>query len=118
VANREIEVGRLVELDDPGCREFVIGAGDWPLRGFVIRQGDAVFAYQNVCVHAGHALNWSPDKFLNKDKTLIVCSSHGATYDIASGECVGGPGSGKSLQRVEVVVREGVVFVSGPEQRT
>lgn len=118
MVNREIEVGRIDELDDPGCREFVIGGGDWPFRGFVVRQGDEVFAYQNVCVHVGHPLNWSPDKFLSKDRTLIVCSSHGATYDIATGECTGGPGAGRSLQRVEVAVRDRVVFVSGPDQRT
>lgn len=118
MTTRHVEVGRLDELDDPGCREFVIGEGDWPLRGFVVRQGGEVFAYQNVCVHVGHPLNWSPDRFLSKDKTLIVCSSHGATYDIASGKCIGGPGTGRSLQRVDVVVREGMVFVSGPDQRT
>lgn len=114
----EVSVGRLDELDDPGCREFTIGEGDWPFCGFVVRQGETVFAYQNVCVHAGHALNWSPDNFLSKDRSLIVCSSHGATYEIRSGECVGGPGTGKVLRRVRVEVRSGEIFVSGPEQRT
>ena len=40
----EVEVGRLDELTDPGCREFQIGAGDWPFRGFVVRQGEQVWA--------------------------------------------------------------------------
>ena len=30
----EVTVGRLDELDDPGCREFTIGEGDWPFKGF------------------------------------------------------------------------------------
>ena len=81
-AEQEIAVGRLDEIDDPGCREFEIGEGDWPFRGFVVRQGDGVYAYQNFCAHVGHPLNWSPDKFLTKDKTAIICASHGATYQI------------------------------------
>ena len=30
----EITVGKLSEIEDPGCREFSIGEGDWPFRGF------------------------------------------------------------------------------------
>ena len=111
----EVAVGPLEDIEDPGCREFAIGAGDWPFRGFVVRQGDDVFAYQNFCVHVGHPLNWSAHKFLTKDKSAIICASHGATYDISSGQCFAGPGSGKSLRKVDVSVRDGIVFVSGPD---
>ena len=113
----EVEVGPLGELEDPGCREFSIGRGDWPFRGFVVRKGGEVFAYQNVCAHVGHPLNWSPNKFLTKDKSAIICASHGATYEIESGDCVAGPGSGGALKKVEVSVRDGVVYVTGPDNR-
>lgn len=111
----EVRVGRLHELDDPGCREFSIGDGDWPFRGFIVRKGDEVFAYQNFCVHVGHPLNWSPHRFLTKDRSAIICASHGATYEIESGHCFAGPGSGKALRKVAVSVRDGVVFVRGPD---
>jgi len=114
VSDTEVRVGRFDELDDPGCREFSIGDGDWPFRGFVIRQGDDIFAYQNFCVHVGHPLNWSPNRFLTKDGAAIICASHGATYEIETGHCFAGPGFGKSLRKVAVTVRDGVVFVSGP----
>ena len=116
MAECEVEVGRLEELEDPGCREFTIGEGDWPFRGFVVRQGDAVFAYQNFCVHVGHPLNWSPNKFLTKDKTAIICASHGATYEIETGMCFAGPGAGRALRKVDAEIRDGVVYVSGPDQ--
>ena len=74
----EVEVGPLAELEDPGCREFQIGDGDWPLRGFIVRQGDDVYAYENYCLHVGHPLNWMPDGFLSKDRTAILCASSGA----------------------------------------
>jgi len=44
MATREVSVGLLEELDDPGCREFTIGDGDWPFMGFVVRQGGDVYA--------------------------------------------------------------------------
>ncbi len=115
VTELEVAVGELNDLDDPGCREFTIGDGDWPFRGFVVRQGGDVFAYQNFCAHVGHPLNWSPNKFLTKDKSAIICASHGATYDIATGDCFAGPASGKALRKVDLVVREGTVYVTGPD---
>lgn len=115
MTEQEIIVGRLDEIDDPGCREFRIGEGDWPFRGFVVRRGDAIFAYQNFCMHVGHPLNWKPDSFLTRDQTKIICASHGAIYEIDSGLCVGGPCRGKSLRRVECEVRNGQVFVRGPD---
>jgi len=115
VSDVEIAVGRLDELEDPGCRGFSIGDGDWPFLGFVVRKGDAVFAYQNFCVHVGHPLNWSPNKFLTKDKAAIICASHGATYEIESGHCFAGPGSGRALRKLDSSVRDGVVYVTGPD---
>jgi nitrite reductase/ring-hydroxylating ferredoxin subunit len=115
VSDIEIAVGCLDEIEDPGCREFAIGEGDWPFRGFVVRKGEAVFAYQNFCVHVGHPLNWSPNKFLTKDKSAIICASHGATYEIESGQCFAGPGSGRALRKLHVSVRDGVVYVTGPD---
>ena len=112
---REIVVCGLDELDDPGCKEFRIGEGDWPFRGFVVRQGAAVYAYQNFCMHAGHPLNWKPDGFLTGDGSQIICSSHGAIYEIDSGECVAGPCPGKKLRPVEVTVKDGEVVVTGPD---
>ncbi len=115
MTEREIAVGRLDELEDPGSREFSIGDGDWPFRGFVVRQGDAVYAYQNVCVHVGHPLNWSPDRFLTRDKSALICASHGATYEIETGYCYAGPGNGRSLRKVDAWVSGGVVYVRGPD---
>jgi len=112
--SRELEVGRVDELADPGCREFTIGDGDWPFRGFVVRRGDDVYAYQNYCRHAGHTLNWKPDHFLTKDNSQIICASHGALYDVLSGECVAGPCAGKFLNRVEAKVIDGMIIVRGP----
>lgn len=110
----EVEVCGLDDLADRECREFSIGEGDWPFKGFVVRVGEDVFAYQNFCVHVGHPLNWSPNSFLTPKKDKIICASHGALYDLASGECAGGPCRGKKLRTVECEVRDGTIVVRGP----
>ncbi len=114
----EVVVGLLADMDDPGCREFRVGEGDWPFKGFVVRQGEKVFAYQNYCMHVGHPLNWQPDSFLNEDGNLIVCASHGALYEIDSGVCVSGPCPGKILRAVDAEVRNGEVVVRAPTSVT
>ena len=111
----ELAVGALAGIDNPGCREFSIGDGDWPFKGFVVRKGDEVFAYQNSCMHVGHPLNWMPDAFLTKDRSAIMCASHGAVYEIDTGLCVAGPCIGKELRQVDVAIRDGVVYVEGPD---
>lgn len=113
-SEQEVRVCDLAELADPDSREFKIGEGDWPFKGFIVRQGDAVYAYQNFCAHVGHPLNWQPDRFLTEDGSKIICASHGAIYEIDTGVCVEGPCPGRTLRPVQVDIREGVVYVTGP----
>ncbi len=110
----EVRVCRVEDLSDPDCREFSIGDGDWPFRGFVVRKGGGLYAYRNFCKHAGHPLNWQPDRFLTKDNQHIICASHGALYDVSSGECIAGPCPGAMLTKVEVREENGYVIVRGP----
>ena len=118
MAEREVAVSRVADLADPGSIEFRIGDGDWPFRGFVVRHGEAIVAFQNVCPHAGHPLNWKPDSFLTPDGSAIICASHGAVFEIRTGECVAGPCPGQRLKPVPVTIRDGVVFVTGPDSLT
>jgi nitrite reductase/ring-hydroxylating ferredoxin subunit len=101
----------LAELGDPGSRAFTVGRGDWPLRGLVVRRGAEVHAYVNRCPHAGHPLNLRPHEFLTPDRSLVVCNSHGALFELSTGLCVAGPCAGATLRRVPVEVRAGYVLV-------
>ena len=109
----EIVLCYVSDLNDPGTRAFTVGEGDWPLRGFLVRQGDEVCAYVNRCPHAGHPLNLRPDEFLAPDHSLIVCNSHGAMFEIQSGRCVAGPCVGASLERVPIRIEAGAVLLDG-----
>lgn len=103
----------LAEMADGGSKSFTVGEGEWPLRGMLIREGDTVHAYVNRCPHAGHQLNFMSDNFLTPDRQLIICRSHGAMFDKASGVCVAGPCPGEALTRIAVVVEAGIVKLSG-----
>lgn len=105
-------VCRLSELGEDGARAFIIGGGDWPLRGFVVRLADTVRGYVNRCPHAGHRLDLLPQRFLTPDGALILCASHGALFEKATGYCVAGPCAGRSLTAVELEVRSGYVLVA------
>ena len=105
-------VCRLSELDGGGARGFTIGGAAWPLRGLVVRVGDRVYGYLNRCPHAGHPLDLRPQQLLTPDGTLILCSSHGALFEKASGYCVAGPCAGRSLSPVPLQVRCGFVMLA------
>lgn len=111
----EIDLARVIcplhELADPGARGFTMGGGDWPLRGFVVRQGGDVRAYVNHCPHAGFPLNGSPDRFLAPAASLIRCVMHGALFEVGTGRCVSGPCVGQGLQPLPVHVRSGYVLL-------
>jgi nitrite reductase/ring-hydroxylating ferredoxin subunit len=101
----------LTDIPDPGSRAFRAGTGHWPLRGFIVRRGEQVWAYLNRCPHAGHPLDWLPDRFLDAEESLIQCGSHGALFEIDSGYCLAGPCAGQSLVPIAVRVLEGNVLL-------
>ena len=104
----------MAELEVTGAKGFAVGEGDWPLRGFLVRTMQGVAAYVNTCPHAGHPLNFKPDRFLTSDRSLILCASHGALFTRDEGLCIAGPCPGQSLRRVPIeVVGEYVLLAEG-----
>jgi nitrite reductase/ring-hydroxylating ferredoxin subunit len=111
----EWPVCRFDELRDTGARGFYVGEGEWPFRGFVVRQGPDLFAYANVCPHRRHPLDGTPDDFLVDEGRLIRCASHGALFSPETGLCLIGPCQGKNLLRLEVRIdQSGLVVVRAP----
>jgi nitrite reductase/ring-hydroxylating ferredoxin subunit len=71
---------------------------------FVVRRGDTVKAYRNVCPHQGASLPWRKHAYLNCEGTRIVCAAHGAQFDIDTGKCVQGAALGQSLEAVATLI--------------
>jgi len=112
---RDWSVAKLAELDDPGAREFEVGAGEWPFRGFVVHSNGRLYAYANICPHRQHPLNLRDDDFLTPDGGLLRCVSHGALFEIDSGRCVLGPCPGQRLTALPVHVADGEIIVTAPD---
>jgi len=68
-----------------------------------------VRAWLNVCPHAGRRLDWAPGEFLRSKDGLLVCAVHGASFELAGGECVAGPCRGEHLREVAVHCVDGDV---------
>lgn len=90
----------LHEIDDGGSRGFD-PKGEGRDTVFVVRQGERVHAWRDSCPHIdGAPMAWRKDAYLNGDRSRIVCSAHGAQFDIETGVCTLGPCLGQSLTSV------------------
>ena len=107
---------RLAEIPDPGTRGFSLPGAQFPDEYFLVHWYGAVYAYRNVCPHAGRFLNWKPDAFLTRDLTLIMCAGHGALFEPPTGLCVAGACVGSALTALPAVVEDGQVVVYAPSE--
>lgn len=108
-----LPICHIDDLPDPGSRGFD-AFGRERDRLFIIRRGDTLHAYIDRCPHYGATpLPWRKDAYLNAAGTRIVCASHGAEFDIATGACTLGPCLGQALQAVPLRVDErGAVYAA------
>lgn len=104
-----VRLGRLDLIADGAARNFVIQTKSGRFHGFVIRRGQEVYGYVDRCPHAGLPLAHRLDAYLTADGQLITCSWHGALFEPASGQCVGGPCAGQRLTLWPVGVVDGQI---------
>ncbi|WP_300543882.1 Rieske (2Fe-2S) protein [Maricaulis sp.] len=102
------ELARLDDLPDPGAR-----AADWESGAvLLVRRGDTVTAWANICPHAGMPLTLPDGRgLLHKGETL-VCPAHGASFDATGGACTGGPAADNRLTPVAVEIAGGIVYAA------
>ena len=78
---------------------------------FVVAYEGEVFAYRNHCPHRGTELDWQPGEVFDETGLYLLCATHGAVFDPASGACVGGPCHGASLSRIPISVENHLVVL-------
>ena len=111
-----------VNVCEPLCRvEQIADGGAFEASGLwhgereslvLLRDGDAVRGFLNICPHAGRPLNWAPGQFLVENGQLI-CAVHGASFEVPNGYCVMGPCRGSSLREVGLRIDGGMVYLAG-----
>lgn len=82
-----------------------------PQQAFVVRFDGEPRAFLNQCGHVPVELDWQEGEFFDAARLYLVCSTHGALYDPASGQCVGGRCAGRGLVPVPVVERDGNIYL-------
>lgn len=102
--------------------------GDLPQRGargfdpddrgqdtvFVVRAGTEIHAYEDRCPHQGTPMAWRKDAYLDASGEHIVCSAHGAIFEMATGVCTLGPCLGQALHVVPLFIgADGSIEIKG-----
>ena len=99
------------QIDDGGSEGFVIATTSGRCGLIVIRRGNEIYSYLNSCPHIGTPLEIQPGKFLDQNGEHILCSTHGALFQIHDGRCIAGPCVDDFLTPVAVEVSDGSLFV-------
>jgi nitrite reductase/ring-hydroxylating ferredoxin subunit len=108
-------LGPLDDIPDGDAKEYVFGRGTTVFSMFVVRRGEAVHGYLNICPHYSSPLNFRAGQFLNEDKTLIRCTSHFAEFRIEDGYGVKGAAERCWLDPVPVRVERGMIVICPAE---
>ncbi|HJX09259.1 MAG TPA: Rieske 2Fe-2S domain-containing protein [Candidatus Binatia bacterium] len=111
--------GRVVatvnEIETGSVKKFWIICQEYRVDGFLLNDNGSFHAYVNRCRHMTTPLDFIRDQFLSEDRRHLMCYTHGALYEFATGLCIAGPCKGESLYRLPVRIDHGEVLVGCPE---
>ena len=108
-------VARVDELEPGAVKKFWLICRRYRIDAFLINYRGDFRAYVNRCRHMTTPLDFVRYKFFTDDGRHLICMTHGALYDPASGLCVEGPCKGLSLYPLPVQVEGEEVLVGCPE---
>ena len=103
---------RKSDLADPGTANVVLGHGADELDIVIVQAGGKAHAYINCCPHQFIPLETFPNHFLSEDRRHLVCSGHGALFDLATGICARGPCEGEGLRRLNIAEQEDAIYLN------
>ncbi len=111
-------VCRASDLKPGQSMKFLLAIRGAEEECFVINFGGELHAYVNRCRHVPMPMDWVDNQFFAEQGRYLMCQTHNAYYEPASGECIAGPPSacGKFLYRVPLKIEDGVVYASPPQQ--
>ena len=112
---RKIPLARLDELPAGTTRKFSFERNGRNVPAFVANFHGKYVAYVNQCVHLPISLDLDDNDFFTCDGKFFVCKTHGSVYDPAAGQCIGGQGQGKLLERLPLVIEDGVIYLDADE---
>lgn len=96
---------------DRGVR-FQVECRDHVEPAFAVRHTGLVTAFLNRCAHRFLELDWQEGEFFDSEQRFLVCATHDARYDPATGVCVSGPCRGAKLIVMSVREADGWVWLT------
>lgn len=107
-------IARVEELAPGSVKKFWLICQNYRLDAFLVNYRGSFQAYVNRCRHMETPLDFVRYQFFTEDGRHLVCLTHGALYEPASGLCVEGPCKGLSLYALPIHVDRGEVIVGCP----
>lgn len=103
------------QIPPGGSAKFRLACGGHSVEGFLVNHEGRYHAYVNRCPHVGTPLDLWPNEFWTEDGRALICSTHGAIYEPATGRCTAGPCAGDALTPLPLE-RDGdaIVVTCGP----
>jgi nitrite reductase/ring-hydroxylating ferredoxin subunit len=74
------------------------------------RDGAQLRAYVNACPHQYLPLDYRGDQLLSVDGRMLMCTAHGARFDISNGKAIKGADCG--LDPVPIAIVDGAVVIA------
>jgi nitrite reductase/ring-hydroxylating ferredoxin subunit len=108
-------IAQVQDLKPGSVKKFWLICQKYRVDAFLVNDGGRFYAYVNRCRHMPTPLDFIRDRFVSEDGRYLMCYTHGALYEPASGLCVAGPCKGESLYRLPVRVDGREVLVGCPE---
>lgn len=103
-------VAQAAEVAGAIALTITTAAGEFPL--LLVRVDDGVKGYVNMCPHRFLPLDYRSPRLLSQDGLRLMCSSHGAMFDAATGHGVAGEGLGCALIPVPLVEDAGAIRIA------
>jgi nitrite reductase/ring-hydroxylating ferredoxin subunit len=112
--NRLTKACNIDEIMENECVDVKITENKKQESVFAVKKNGGYFVYLNSCPHIGTPLNLIPNKFLSHNKNHIICSTHGALFEIETGFCIAGPCINKSLVKIPATIKDNALFIKIP----
>jgi nitrite reductase/ring-hydroxylating ferredoxin subunit len=108
-------IAQVQDLKPGSVKKFWLICQKYRVDAFLVNDGGRFYAYVNRCRHMSTPLDFIRNRFVSEDGRYLMCYTHGALYEPASGLCVAGPCKGESLYPLPVRVDGREVLVGCPE---
>ena len=114
INNELTKACNIDEIMENECVDIKITENKKQKSVFAVKKNGSFYVYLNSCPHIGTPLNLIPNKFLNHNDNHIICSTHGALFEIETGFCISGPCINKNLAQIPSTIKNNALFIKMP----